>query len=74
MVAFCALARPARKRCEPGATVATPIDANRADFVVDQDLKRSAGMSPLLAAFVFTAGFFSTLFLLARWELKHHKQ
>ena len=30
-------------------------------------------MSPLLAAFVFTAGFFSTLFLLARWELKHQK-
>jgi hypothetical protein len=28
-------------------------------------------MSPLLAAFVFTAGFFSTLFLLARWELSH---
>ena len=30
-------------------------------------------MSPLVAAFVFTTGFFSTLFLLARWELKHQK-
>ena len=30
-------------------------------------------MSPLLAAFIFTAGFFSTLFLLARYEMKHQK-
>jgi len=31
-------------------------------------------MSPLLAAFVFTTGFFSTLFLIARWEMKQQKR
>jgi hypothetical protein len=57
-------AQPLRRRSMQIALISWWIDI----------CKGGAAMSPLLAAFVFTSGFFSTLFVLARWELNHQKR